>query len=73
MFDRKKDEDADAKPAGEARDGAAAALPLRSTSLPSASLRPLMLPVALVVVLTAGCSDGDTGTSPADDVTSVQD
>ena len=48
MFDRKKDEDADAKPAGEARDGAAAALPLRSTSLPSASLRPLMLPVALV-------------------------
>ena len=67
MFDRKKDEDADAKPAGEARDGAAAALPLRSTSLPSASLRPLMLPVALVVVLTAGC--GDTGTSPADDVT----
>jgi len=70
MFDRKKDEDADAKPAGEARDGAAAALPLRSTSLPSASLRPLMLPVALVVVLTAGC--GDTGTSPADDVTSVQ-
>ena len=80
MFDRKKDEDADAKPAGEARDGAAAALPLRSTSLPSASLRPLMLPVALVVVLTAGCGDtgtspaddGDTGTSPADDVTSVQ-
>ena len=70
MFDRKKDEDAHAKPAGEARDGAAAALPLRSTSLPSASLRPLMLPVALVVVLTAGC--GDTGTSPADDVTSVQ-
>ena len=67
MFDRKKDEDADAKPAGEARDGAAAALPLRSTSLPSASLRPLMLPVALVVVLTAGC--GDTGTSTADDVT----
>ena len=67
MFDRKKDEDADAKPAGEARDGAAAALPLRSTSLPSASLRPLTLPVALVVVLIAGC--GDTGTSPADDVT----
>ena len=67
MFDRKKDEDADAKPAGEARDGAAAALPLRSRSLPSASLRPLMLPVALIVVLTAGC--GDTGTSPADDVT----
>ena len=67
MFDRKKDEDADAKPAGEARDGAAAALPLRSMSLPSASLRPLMLPVALVVVLTAGC--GDTGTSTADDVT----
>ncbi len=70
MFDRKKDEDADAKPAGEARDGAAAALPLRSTSLPSASLRPLMLPVALVVVLTAGC--GDSGTSLADDVDSVQ-
>ena len=65
MFDRKRDEDADAKPAGEARDGAAAARPLRSTSLPSASLRPLLLPVALVVVLTAGC--GDTGTSPADD------
>jgi hypothetical protein len=67
MFDRKKDEDADAKPAGEARDGAATALPLRSTSLPSTSLRPLMLPLALVVVLTAGC--GDTGTSTADDVT----
>jgi hypothetical protein len=69
MFDRKKDEDADAKPAGEARDGAAAALPLRSTPLPSASLRPLLLPVALVVVLTAGCSD--TGTSPADDADDV--